>query len=112
MFREMLIQHGESTTDLDLLAIILKDLTGADLKDTFETVDSYTMVTMIPHHTERETITRTVEALGFIVWVIIEPNKHGHHEIVYEYKNAKGKTGINVHDRFVEKQYAKRKDNW
>lgn len=111
MLREMLIQHGESETDCDLLAATLNNLTGEYLSDDFETVGEYTMVTRIPHRIDLQKIKTGVESLGFIVWLVIEPNKSGHHEIVYEYKDAKGRTGINVHDKFVERQYALRKSN-
>lgn len=112
MFREMLIQHGESETDRDLLAATLNSLTGEYLSDYFEAVGEYTMVARIPHRIDPYTIKTRVESLGFIVWLVIEPNKSGHHEIVYENTDAKGRTGLEVQDKFVTRQHAERRAKW
>ena len=83
----MLVQCGESQTDLDLLVSSIAS--GLEISNLdhflvkYEGIGPYIFVDNLPYEADHSELIKALEHLSFDVWLVTEPNSDGFHEIMY-----------------------------
>ena len=94
MYATMLVRHGESKAEEDLLHAIVKSHQSG-LQDFIEWRNPYAFIEHIKKRTNYSKLHDELERSGITVWLITKPSTDGNHKVIYNRK-GRGFDGISL----------------